>query len=227
MRIIGGQPHQVLPAGVPSHIVVPAWFGAPSEDISLPESSVLITDFGESFQPSVEARRYSNTPKTLRPPEARFLAEQQHDSLSYPTDIWTLACSIWTVLGQRPLFDIFCFTEDDVTKEQVDTLGKLPEAWWERWEGRSAHFDEDGVSLDHHHQGEEPLTLVERFERFIQIPRQERGLEVVGDEEKVALLAMLRSMLALDRDKRASAAELVACDWMTRWALPDLDKVET
>lgn len=68
-------------------------------------------------------------PKTIRPPEARFLSEQQHATLSYPIDIWTLACSIWTVLGQRPLFDISCFTEDDVTKEQVDALGRLPDDW--------------------------------------------------------------------------------------------------
>lgn len=71
------------------------------------------------------------------------------------------------------------------------------------------------------------MTLEDRFERSIQIPREERGLEAVGDEEKVALLAMLRSMLAFDPDKRVSAAQLISCEWMVKWGLPDLREAET
>lgn len=220
VRIIGNSQEQPLPRGVPSHIVVPAWIGARSEDIQLPDASVLLTDFGESFTPSSEQRHHSNAPLTIRPPETRF---QPEDPLSYPADIWTLACSIWTVLGQRPLFDIFSSTDDYITREQVDALGKPPRAWWEKWETRSEYFDDQGNLLD---RACRRMSLEDRFDHSIQVPRRECGMEAVGEQEKLALLSMLREMLAFAPEERPSAASLLTCEWMTKWALPNLSEID-
>ena len=38
---------QPLPAGVPTYGLVPVWLGKGSEQISLSEASILLTDFGE------------------------------------------------------------------------------------------------------------------------------------------------------------------------------------
>ncbi|KAJ4408414.1 hypothetical protein N0V82_009713 [Gnomoniopsis sp. IMI 355080] len=216
VKVIGNEKGQPLPVGVPSHIVIPAWFGTRSEDIKPHEASLILADFGEAFNPFTEKRFHSNTPCTVRPPEARFAPGKP---LSFPADIWTLACSIWAVLGQRALFDIFSLTDDYVTREQVDALGRLPEDWWVRWDGRSQYFDSQGDLLDHTSQR---WSLEVRFEDSIQLPRRESGMETVGDEEKVALLGMLRAMLAFVPEERPTAASLLDCEWMVKWALPDL-----
>lgn len=216
VKIIGNEKEQPLPVGIPSHIVVPAWFGTRSEDVKLHEASIMLTDFGESFTPSTEKRFHSNTPLTIRPPETRFAPEKP---LSFAADIWTLACSIWTILGQRPLVDIFSFTDDYVTREQVDALGMLPEDWSARWDTRSRYFNGQGDLLD-------PTCkrrgLEVRFEDSIQLPRRECGMESMSDEEKTALLGMLRAMLAFVPEERPTAASLLDCEWMVKWALPDL-----
>lgn len=216
VRLIGNEKEQTLPIGVPSHIVIPAWFGTRSEDIKLDEASVILADFGEAFTPSTEQRFHSNTPLTVRPPEARFAPEKP---LSFAADIWTLACSIWTILGQRPLVDIFSFTEDYVTREQVDALGRLPEDWSARRDTQSQYFDSQGNLLDHTC---ERRSLEVRFEDSIQLPRRECGMESIGNDEKIALLGMLRAMLAFVPEERPTAASLLECEWMVKWALPDL-----
>lgn len=220
VRIMGDEEEEPLPVGIPSHIVIPAWFGARSDDIKLHEASVMLTDFGEAFKPSSEQRFHSNTPLTVRPPETRFAPEKP---LSFAADIWTLACSIWTILGQRPLVDIFSFTDDYVTREQVDALGRLPEDWWARWDTRSQYFDSQGNLLD---LTCKPRSLEVRFEDSIQLPRRECGMESIGDEEKIALLGMLRAMLAFTPEERPTAASLLDCEWMVKWALPDLCKAD-
>lgn len=216
VRMIGNEKEEPLPVGVPSHIVIPAWFGARSEDVKPQETSLMLADFGEAFTPSTEQRSHSNTPLTVRPPEARFAPERP---LGFAADTWTLACSIWTILGQRPLVDAFSFTDDYVTREQVDALERLPEDWWARWDTRSQYFDSQGTLLDHTCKGRD---LEVRFEYSIQLPRRECGLELIGDEEKIALLGMLRAMLAFAPEERPTAASLVDCEWMVKWALPDL-----
>ncbi|RAH82368.1 hypothetical protein BO86DRAFT_82710 [Aspergillus japonicus CBS 114.51] len=95
-----------LPDGVPANAVVPIWLGKASECVSLAEAHVVVTDYGESFMPATSMRHHSNTPYTLVPPEMHFEPEE---SLSFPGDIWTLACTIWTLVGQRPLFQGLTF----------------------------------------------------------------------------------------------------------------------
>jgi hypothetical protein len=47
-------------------------------------------------------------------------------------------------------------------------------------------------------------------------------IEEVGEEEKVALLAMLRVMLAFRPEERPTATAVMECQWMRKWALPTL-----
>lgn len=214
---------QPLPPGVPTHGIVPVWLGVDSEDVSLHEASIILSDFGESFLPSVTQRHVSKTPPLLAPPEARFSPEE---SLSFPVDIWALACAIWEILGQRPLFESFFPSEDRVTAEHVEVLGKLPVEWWERWENRAEWFSDDG-GLEEVTSGTPRVrrSWEERFEYCIQGPRREKNLEVIGEEEKVALFSILRSMLAFKPKERATVKDILESKWMKEWALPDLEQV--
>ncbi|KAM4055121.1 kinase [Hirsutella rhossiliensis] len=96
-------------------------------------SPLLLVDFGVAFRPSEESRFQSYTPLEIRPPEARF---EPTTPLSFASDIWSLACTIWAIIGQRSLFDSLLATEDDITCEHVEALGCLPPEWLEKWGAR-------------------------------------------------------------------------------------------
>ncbi|PYI21633.1 kinase-like protein [Aspergillus violaceofuscus CBS 115571] len=209
-----------LPPGVPSHGIVPIWLGAASEKITLPEARILLTDFGESFSCSnlKELKYESRTPLVIRPPEARFEPDKP---LSYASDIWTLACTIWSIIAQRPLFEGFLATEDDMTREHVDTLGILPLEWWKKWEARREKFTEDGRPINRN-----PFrSWRDRFEDSVQQPRQREGMPVLGDDERDAIFDMLRPMLAFRPEERCTTKQILESEWMVRWALPAYEKI--
>ncbi|PYH90636.1 kinase-like protein [Aspergillus ellipticus CBS 707.79] len=205
-----GQPHlepivpldnKPLPEGVPTHAVLPIWLGKDSEQVMLSEARIFLTDFGESFMPSITERHYSNTPTTLVPPEVYFLPQQ---SLTFPSGIWTLACTLWTMLGQRTLFEGFHPSNDFMIKEHVDALGRLPEEWWKEWNARGRWFTEERV---HGSQGGQEDS------------RRDPGMECMGEIEQEVLLDLFRGMLAFKPDKRLTAREVLESEWMVKWVL--------
>ncbi|KAB8278883.1 hypothetical protein BDV30DRAFT_233341 [Aspergillus minisclerotigenes] len=109
------------------------------------DSAIMITDFGEAFDPRAVQQFAAHTPLLLAPPESRFAESGGSDQpLSFPGDIWTLTCTIWDIFGSGPPFEAFPVTLDEVTIEHVEMLGRLPDRWWSKWEERSNWFDEDG-----------------------------------------------------------------------------------
>ncbi|KAI9690186.1 MAG: hypothetical protein M1822_009147 [Bathelium mastoideum] len=209
---LDGQP---LGSGVPSHGVIPIWLGDASEKIELSEVDTLLNDFGESFQPVKTAHHYSHTPCILRPPELFF---NSSSPLSFPADIWALACTIFAILGQRPLFDTWFPSIDTIIEEHVDTLSRLPPDWWISWKNRDNIFDGNLTRID----GAPRRCWEERFEFAIQKPRREFGLAEITGEEKAALSALLEPMLAFKPEDRPSAREILQSEWMIKWALPEL-----
>ncbi|KAI1198835.1 kinase-like protein [Nemania serpens] len=205
--------------GVPSHLVVPMWMGKSSEDIEMSEAQVLLSDFGESFMPAPVDRFYSNSPLSFRPPEAHFPSKP----LGFAADIWSLACLAWEILGARPLFESSMATDDEVLADVVDLLGKLPPEWWTQWGARSEFYTEDGESGIKLAPGRLPETVRwgwnERLELCVQRPRREAGFDGISEDEWTSLLAMLRSMMHFEPDRRATAKQLLQSHWMKHWAV--------
>lgn len=108
-------------------------------------------------------------------------------------------------------------------KERVDTLGKLPHDWWQKWDARQRWFNEEGERTS----GVAGRSLTDRFVDSVQLPRHEQAIEDVGQAEKTAILNMLRGMSTFMPDKRLTAAEAMESEWMLRWALPVLERVIT
>lgn len=206
---INGKP---LPNGVPPHGVIPIWLGKGSELVALSEAKIFVTDFGKSYLPSITPRHYSSTPDFLAPPETYF-----HKNLSFPSDIWTLACTLVEILGQRALFEAYNASDDWVIKEHVDALGKLPCDWWHEWAARGHWFTEDAKRKSE----DKSRSFMERFVDSIQDPRQET-MDSLEEAEKSALLTMLRGMLTFRPNERLTASEVVESEWMQKWALPVL-----
>lgn len=93
-----------LPQGVPTRNVVPVWMGKGSDNIILDEVGILFIDFGEPFLPSITSRYDSKTPMLLAPPEIYF---EPSKPVSFPIDIWSLACTVYNIIGGRPPFEGF------------------------------------------------------------------------------------------------------------------------
>lgn len=179
----------------------------------------MLSDFGEAFIYSSEQQKYkSRIPLVIRPPEARFESDKP---LSFSSDIWTLACTIWSIIAQRPLFEGLLATEDDVTCEQVDTLGVLPPEWWRKWEARRDKFSEDDKPLNRN-----PFrSWHNRFKDRVQQPRRDSGMPIFDVKERDAIFDMLRPMLSFRPENRPTAQQILESEWMVKWALPEHGKI--
>ncbi|EEH41372.2 kinase domain-containing protein [Paracoccidioides lutzii Pb01] len=217
-----------LDPGVPSEVVVPVWLGLSSDEISLADSAIMIADFGEAFDPQGTRPFSAHTPLLLAPPESRFAEPgESDDHLSFPGDIWTLACSIWDVFGSGPPFEAFPVTLDEVTIEHVEMLGKLPDRWWSKWEERSNWFEDGHKNVKEtlrQWYGNSTRDWTQRFTEYIRHPRERKRFDTFSTEEENAFCDMMKSMLVLEPSKRATIEKVVGCEWMQRWGLPAVQK---
>ncbi|KAM5443150.1 hypothetical protein MferCBS31731_002026 [Microsporum ferrugineum] len=210
-----------LPANVPDRAVIPLYLGKYAEDFSLSDAHVLLSDFGEAFAPALESRLGKNchTPLSSRPPEARFEPESP---LSYSADIWTLATALWEIVGMKAIFSSEFVTDDDVTSQQIEVLGPMPQDWWERWEERSKFFDEKANP-----KGARDIwpPIHRAFEEGVQKYRRKLlPTDVFSVEEKAAFLDLMRRMLVFRPEERPTAKEVLELEWMVKWALPDFER---
>ncbi|KAJ5121052.1 kinase-like domain-containing protein [Penicillium bovifimosum] len=208
-----------LPEGVPEKGLVPIWLGKDSELVDLSEAQFILTDFGGSFMPATTSRPYSNAPRIWTPPEIFF---EQGKSLSFPVDIWMLACTIRVIIAQSPLFEVYNPSDDMVIKAHVGCLGKLPAPWWQEWDARADWFNEDGEKKIETYAP----SLEQRFSESVREPRQKYRTEEMDEIEKVALFKMLKAMLAFNPEERPTAQELLNCEWMQKWALPEFSQIK-
>ena len=201
---------------VPSYSVMPAQLAIPSDQVSDPR--IIISDFGEAWLSDTETREELQTPVLFLPPETTFSRKLN----GKPADVWTLGCTLYEILGERPLFEGFMPDKDDIIAEMVSCLGLLPQHWWQSWQARGDFFLEDGswkTDMKHFHESKSrPLLL-----RIHQMGR-ENDSEFSEDEAK-SMEKMVRTMLTYEPTKRATAREIMESDWMTRWGLPALEKL--
>ncbi|KAL8676964.1 MAG: hypothetical protein Q9186_006573 [Xanthomendoza sp. 1 TL-2023] len=199
----------------PSFAVMPAQVIINCDEVSDPR--ICISDFGEAWlNQDMTSKNDLNTPVALLPPEATFAK----DSIGPPADVWTLACSMYEILGERPLFEGFFPTRDDIIAEMVDCLGRLPQTWWENWRSRGKYFHEDGSFISEV-SAAESLNLAHR----IQWMGRTKNLEFSAEEAQ-SVEKMLRAMLEFEPAKRATAEDIVKSEWMTYWGLPSLRKFD-
>ncbi|KAK0751238.1 kinase-like domain-containing protein [Schizothecium vesticola] len=208
-----GKPTSSAP-GVPPYVVKPLWLGIPSDELTPGDAKLLLADFGVAFRPSDKSRFQSYTPLVLRPPEAFF---EPTALLSFASDIWSLGCSIFELLGHRSLIDGIITPQDEITAQQVHLQGRLPSEWWDRWELRAKWFDETGKPLSNER---DIWSWDRRFDEWVNGLRPSCGTDLVKDDEKAALLELLRWMLAWRPGERPSADDVLETAWMKQWALP-------
>lgn len=214
-----------LPPNVPEKAVIPLYLGIPAKKFSLSDSRVLLSDFGEAFDPVTENRRGEDchTPFYARPPEARF---EPQAPLTYSADIWSLAVAIWEILGMKAIFSMDTPAEDEIISQWIDVLGPMPQEWYYRWEKRSEFFDDDAGRPTQKRSNNDDvwLPLDKAFEESIQECRREDKMGEFDAEETAAILDLMRRMLAYRPEERLTADDVLRSEWMTRWALPEAER---
>ncbi|EAW17522.1 putative protein kinase [Aspergillus fischeri NRRL 181] len=208
------------PPNVPEKAVIPLYPGKNAEDFSLSDTCVLLGDFGEAFAPEeFRCGKDCHTPLAVRPPEARF---EPQSPLSYPADIWSLAVTIWDILGMKAIFSSEFATADEMLAQQIDVLGAMPLSWFKCWAKRSQFFDDDGRPKEGRHVWP---SIDEAFEEGVQKYRRKSGrVGEFGREEMTAILDLMRRMLAFRPEERPSAEEVLKSEWMVKWVLPEYNK---
>ncbi|RAK94172.1 kinase-like protein [Aspergillus costaricaensis CBS 115574] len=193
--------HHSIHPHAPTHAIIPMTM---TQQLPTSNINIKISDFGTSYlftnPPSPEAL---HTPTILLPPEAIF-----HDPITSAADIWTLGCTLYDILGDRPLFEPWSDSPDDVIWEMVSMLGgELPERWGQRSDFTRSLMKVVGTggrSLD---------------ERLWQMGRGETSSTCEFQElEMDCLRRLLGGMLVYEPEGRMSAREVAESGVMVEWA---------
>jgi hypothetical protein len=178
----------------------------------------MLSDFGSSYHSRKTRRTDAHTFPHLVPPEVFFLDKQKgEDNLSFPSEIWTLGCTIFEIVGSGWPFSTF---GGGILQDQVSVPGNLPDPWWSRWESRADFFFSDDATIDITTGAPFHDSLEERYDWFVNAARRRSDMEEQGEEEKKAFLHMIQMTLRyLPRD-RATIEDVVESEWMQKWALP-------
>ncbi|OBT61713.1 hypothetical protein VE03_09397 [Pseudogymnoascus sp. 23342-1-I1] len=202
---------------VPEYCVPPALIFQSSEDIV--DAKIFISDFGEAFCQREKCMKL-HTPILLTPPEAFF-----GDDASPAVDVWIAGCTLYEILGERPLFEGFMPDKDHVLAEMVSTLGPLPKHWWDQWQLKTDFFLEDGSWKTDTHRSHVPYSrpLAERL-RIMGRGENPATCEFSW-EEMEALEELLKRMLAYEPSGRMTTHAALELDWMKGWGRPAM--VET
>ncbi|KAK2792243.1 hypothetical protein FQN52_003720 [Onygenales sp. PD_12] len=211
-----------LPPNAPAKAVLPLYLGKKAEEFTLSEvgSGVLLSDFGEAFEPALDLRQGKDchTPLAFRAPEAHF---EPQAPLSYPSDVWGLAIAIWEILGMKAIFSLEYTDTNKIISQHIDVLGPLPFPWWESWKERDLFFDGNGNPKE---DRDVWPPINEAFEEGVQKYRRMDKIGEFDSEEASAILDLMCRMLAFRPEDRPSAEEVLNSDWMVRWALPSFQQ---
>ena len=109
-----------LTPSVPNYLVLPTSF--PSLVPDPKNCHVKIVDFGEAFLDGQQRRIHC--PLVFRAPE--IVLTTQWD---LQADIWTLGCTIFSLIVGYPCFDSFFPDKDNLIRNWIATFGELPIEW--------------------------------------------------------------------------------------------------
>ena len=202
---------------------------APVDDNYLCSSSflreeILVTDFGQSFFLDEKPTDYQPaTAIHYAPPEMRF-----ENKISQASDIWSLACALFEIRAGFELFESFLGTTH-VMIQTIETLGKLPDPWWNAFEHRRTWFESNGDPRPleiQRQEGIRPVAVKSSIKEKLESigvgedpPTGNEGpmIEKTGtrlDEREIVLLDdLLQKMLRYSPEDRITIQEVLQHPW--------------
>ena len=178
------------------------------------QENIVVIDLGQSFDVNALPKDYeAGTTMTHFSPESRF-----DNIVTTASDIWGLACTIFEIRAGRPLFNSFMVSHSTILCETVFSLGKLPDPWWGKFEGRDEWFEENGQPKP----PDEMISIRQLLEGIgaEDTPTMDNDgpmIEPVGTrlkEEEIVLLAdLLEKMLKYRPEERITIQDVVRHPW--------------
>lgn len=184
---------------------------------------ILLVDFGQSFKFDQPPNKEDiGIPFSYCAPEVIF-----DSKMTKYSEIWALGCVIAELRAGQQLFASWSGGQDEILRQIVQTLGKLPDQWWALWEKRVDFFDEDGKPKKEWSGGipkavEYPLGEIigdigcedEKDE----VPRKAEAMleptfKKVPEEEAAQLEDLLGSIFKWVPEDRASIDEILKHPW--------------
>jgi hypothetical protein len=146
---------------------------------------------------------------------------------------------MWQLFGLPSLFKESSENVlDNLIAQQLDYLGDegFRKVWRDDWERDDS--EDDSSPSSGQGSGVEPRTprrwrlknrrakgpLEDRFEKDVQGYRTKTGMALFEQDEKDAILDLIKGMLKFDPTTRFTIEQVLQSEWMVKWALPMLKK---
>jgi serine/threonine protein kinase len=206
---------QPLKSEAPRYCVAPAGIRITSDKVTDPD--LVIADFGGAFMCEADRRTdvELRTPVLLLPPEAIF-----NEGFNQAADTWTAANTLYEILGEGSLFEVWPVNKDGVVADMISTLGleTFPKHWWNRWGAQRRYFHPDGNWVQHPERKYvvDYLPLAER----VRVMRERDGGGGFSSHELDTVKSLLSRMLMYNPAGRITAKEALKSEWMTQCGLP-------
>jgi serine/threonine protein kinase len=163
-----------------------------------------------------------HTPVGLRAPEQIF-----GDPVDKTADIWAFGILVFEMLCGTMLYQLWSRKNPDITDDEhilmlIDTVGPLPERFYNRWTRSSKYFTPEGVQynryVDNPDQPIYPDYLPELMGGKMELVEDlfiELKPKSFSSEEATLVKALIRRTLQYDPAKRPTASELLQDPWFT------------
>lgn len=128
---------------------------------------------------------------------------------------------MWDCVAMQSVFSQDGASPDEIVSQAVDILGPLPEGWRDRWAARVAEYFHE----DRRHRSPGMMvwsSLDEAYGQGCREFREAMGAGVLDEQERVAFLRLMRRMLVFHPQDRISAREVLECEWLVEWVMPDM-----
>ncbi|KAF4773345.1 protein kinase domain-containing protein [Colletotrichum scovillei] len=221
-----------LPKNAPPYMLWKMFLTQDCDDLELSEARAQIKDFGESWQPELVTRYELNTPEPYRAPES-MIAKKLQLPISYPADVWALGCFIFELYGRMDIFGTYVPGYNSVFATMVHCMGKPPASWWDAWEKRDKHIDDNCNYVRNGKSDPTPAEPDTIKRRVLELIPDQRAMDrfpeektFVPEEELQDLAAMLMRIFRWEPEDRVTAEELISDPWMQKWGIPAKEAME-
>ncbi|KAL9041362.1 MAG: hypothetical protein Q9214_004137, partial [Letrouitia sp. 1 TL-2023] len=138
------------------------------------------------------------------------------------------AYTVFAIFDNTALFASNMPNADDVLAEIVDTLGRLPEPWWQKWNYSGEFYEEDGRKktevLMEDYQKVRPLAV--RIRQIRSSPLATGDVEQLSEEDLGGLQELLEHCFRYKPEDRVTADNILKLDWIQKLSVDMLNVLE-